>query len=94
MNEKDIISSKKIISKFLLNMSPNNNNLKEYKITVNNLSKEEWEILIGLMLGDASLQTQNNGKTYRMKFERGGKNKKNFWVCSFINQWMNIESAS
>jgi len=27
------------------------------------------------MLGDASLQTQNNGKTYRMKFEWGDKNK-------------------
>jgi len=27
------------------------------------------EAAIGLMLGDASLQSQNKGKTFRMKFE-------------------------
>jgi hypothetical protein len=27
------------------------------------------------MLGDASLQTQNDGKTYRMKFEWGARSK-------------------
>jgi hypothetical protein len=29
----------------------------------------QWEASIGLMLGDASLQTQNKGRTHRMKFE-------------------------
>jgi hypothetical protein len=33
------------------------------------LTVEQWEASIGLMLGDASLQTQNEGKTYRLKFE-------------------------
>ena len=39
------------------------------------LSEIQWEAAIGLMLGDASLQTQNKGKTYRIKFEWGDKKK-------------------
>ena len=89
MNDKNIISSKKIIYTFPLNMSPNSKMLKEYKMTLNSLSKEQWEISIGLMLGDASLQTQNNGKTYRMKFEWGDKNKKYAeHVHSLFNEWI------
>ena len=52
----------------VLGLSPNSKLLKEYKNTLHMLSKLQWEVAIGLMLGDASLQTQNNGKTYRMKF--------------------------
>jgi hypothetical protein len=37
------------------------------------LSEVQWEAAIGLLLGDASLQTQNKGKTYRIKFEWGIK---------------------
>lgn len=51
------------------------NLLKEYKEQLYNLSNEQWEASIGLILGDASLQTQNKGKTYRMKFEWSDKNK-------------------
>ena len=33
------------------------------------LSDEQRDILIGLLLGDAHLETQNGGRTYRVKFE-------------------------
>lgn len=89
MNDNDIIYSKKTRSKFPLNMSSNSKKLREYKMTLNSLSKEQWEISIGLMLGDASLQTQNNGKTYRMKSEWGNKNKKyTEHVHSLFNEWI------
>jgi len=47
--------------------------LQQYK-NQNSLSQEQFEASIGLILGDASLQTQNQGKTYRLKFEVGEKN--------------------
>jgi hypothetical protein len=60
------------INKNLLKgLNPNSKLLKEYKNSLLNLSKEQKkkEASIGLMLGDASLQTQNNQKTFRIKFE-------------------------
>lgn len=45
--------------------------LNAYKDKLDALTPEQLEIAIGVMLDDASLQTQNNGKTYRMKFEQG-----------------------
>ena len=35
------------------------------------LSQEQREVLIGLLLGDAHLETQNQGRTYRLKIEQG-----------------------
>jgi hypothetical protein len=53
------------------------------------LSKLQWEIAIGLILGDASLQTQNNGKTYRMKFEWSDKNKAYIdHVYALFDEWV------
>jgi LAGLIDADG DNA endonuclease family len=73
-------SSKVKISKLLVmaeckNKGPNNKLLKKYKESLKSLSSFQQEIIIGLILGDASLQSQNNGKTYRVKFEWGDKNK-------------------
>ena len=45
--------------------------LNAYKLRLDTLTPEQLEIAIGVMLGDACLQTQNQGKTYRMKFEQG-----------------------
>jgi hypothetical protein len=53
----------------LIALSPNSKKIKLYKDTLNNLSHLQFETIIELMLGDASIQTQNNGKTYRIKFE-------------------------
>ena len=35
-----------------------------------NLSTEQKEIIVGLMLGDGCLETQNRGRTYRLKIEQ------------------------
>lgn len=57
------------------NKGPNNKLLKKYKENLKYLSSLQREIMIELILGDASLQSQDNEKTYRVKFEWGNKNK-------------------
>jgi hypothetical protein len=62
--------------------------LKQYKESLVKLSQSQWEAAIGLMLGDASLQTQNGGKTYRLKFEWGEKSKVYLdHVYILFNEW-------
>jgi hypothetical protein len=56
-------------------LGPNSKKIKLYKTLLTELSMIQFEASIGLMLGDASLQTQNKGKTYRLKFEWSDKNK-------------------
>jgi hypothetical protein len=65
----------KINKESLLGLNPNSKLIKLFKESLVNLTKEQKEASIGLMLGDASLQTQNKGKTYRMEFEWSNKNK-------------------
>jgi hypothetical protein len=48
--------------------------LKLYKESLH-ISPKIEEIGLGVLLGDASLQTQDNGKTFRLKFEGGDKNR-------------------
>jgi LAGLIDADG DNA endonuclease family len=77
------------IAKLLVKKGPNSKSLKEYKKTLINLSPIQWETGIGLMLGDASLQSQNKGKTYRMKFEWGDKNKLYAeHIHNLFNEWI------
>lgn len=68
-------NANKINKPEVVGLGPNSKLLKQYKESLGKLSKVQWEAAIGLMLGDASLPTQNKGKTYRMKFEWGDKNK-------------------
>lgn len=49
--------------------------MKDYKNSLKTLTNIQFEASIGLLLGDANLQTQNKGKTYRLRFEWGEKNK-------------------
>ena len=80
---------KKNNKNLLIGLSPNNKLFKEYKNSLISLTKEQLEISIGLMLGDASLQTQNNGKTYRLKFEWGNKNKAYLdHVYTIFDEWV------
>lgn len=73
----------------LKGLSPNSKKLKLYKESLKELSSIQFEAIIGLMLGDASLQTQNKGKTYRVKFEWGEKNKAYLLhVYSLFNEWV------
>ncbi len=39
------------------------------------LSEKQKEIVVGLMLGDGCLETQNNGRTYRLKIEQSKLHK-------------------
>jgi len=54
-----------------MKFSPNSKALREYKASLGPLSKIQSEVLTGVILGDSSIQTQNKGKTYRVKFEWG-----------------------
>ena len=73
----------------LIGLSPNSNLIKKYKKSLTSLSSVQMEASIGLMLGDASLQSQNNGKTYRLKFEWGDKNKPYLdHVYDIFNEWV------
>lgn len=83
---------KKINKNELKGLSPNSKKLKQYKESLSELSQTQWEAAIGLMLGDASLQTQNGGKTYRMKFEWGEKSKRYLdHVYSLFGEWVSSE---
>jgi len=53
------------------------------------LSTIQFEASIGLMLGDASLQSQNKGKTYRLKFEWSDKTKSYLdHVFNLFDEWV------
>ena len=69
----------------LIGKSPNSKLIKEYKQSLTSLTQEQWESSIGLVLGDASLQTQNKGKGYRLKFEWSDKSK------PYIDHIFNLE---
>lgn len=73
----------------LLGVSPNSKIMKEYKKSLHKLTDLQQQASIGLMLGDASLQTQNKGRTYRMKFEWGNKNLPYVnHVYSLFDKWV------
>lgn len=55
------------------------------------LSKVQREIIIGLLLGDGHLETQNNGRTYRIKIEHSIKQKVYVdWLYSQFREWVII----
>ena len=80
---------KNILKNEVIGLGPNSTKLKEYKDSLIDLSIEQKEAIIGLMLGDASLQSQNKGKTYRIKFEWGDKNKAYvLHVFNLFDEWV------
>ena len=80
---------KNILKNEVKGLGPNSTKLKEYKDSLIELSIEQKEAIIGLMLGDASLQSQNKGKTYRIKFEWGDKNKAYvLHVFNLFDEWV------
>lgn len=53
------------------------------------LSQIQFDASIGLILGDASLNTLNEGKTYRLKFEWSDKHKPYIdYVFNMFNEWV------
>ena len=80
---------KNILKNEVIGLGPNSTKLKEYKDSLIDLSIEQKEAIIGLVLGDASLQSQNKGKTYRIKFEWGDKNKAYvLHVFNLFDEWL------
>lgn len=69
-NREKLTQKKSVITKAeVIGLGPNSRLLKQYKESLVELSQIQREVAIGLMLSSASLQTQNGGKTFRMKFE-------------------------
>lgn len=61
--------------------------IEEYKKKLK-LTKTQREILIGLMLGDGHLETQNQGRTYRLKIEHSFKQKDyTDWLYGIWKDW-------
>src|SRR5262245_66347553 len=48
--------------------------IEEYKKALR-LTIEQREALVGLLLGDACLETQNRGRTYRVKVEQSAQHE-------------------
>lgn len=79
----------KIMKNRIIGLGPNSRLVKEYKNSLTKLTRDQREASIGLMLGDASLQSQNKGNTYRMKFEWGNKNKPYLMhVYNLFDEWV------
>lgn len=66
----------------------NSKNIERYK-KILKLSKQQREILVGLLLGDGHLETQNNGRTFRLKVEHSIKQKQYVdWLYAIWKPWM------
>ena len=50
------------------------NDIERYKLSLR-LTAGQHEVLVGILLGDATLETQNRGMTYRLKVEHGVSQK-------------------
>ena len=59
----------------------NTKEIREYKNTLK-LTDIQKSILIGTLLGDGHLETQDEGKTYRLKIEHQSKHDKLSSSCS------------
>jgi hypothetical protein len=75
-----------------MNFSPNSKALRKLKAKLVGLTEVQFEAVIGWILGDVSIQSQNKGKTYRLKFEWGDINTDYaFHVYSFFKEWILTE---
>lgn len=65
----------------------NTKEIREYKKTLK-LSDIQRSILIGTLLGDGHLETQDNGKTYRLKIEHQLAQKDYLeWIYNQFKEW-------
>ena len=65
----------------------NSKRIQKYKESLT-LTKEQREILVGLLLGDGHLETQNNGRTYRLKVEHSLKQEDYvMWLYEHFKEW-------
>lgn len=53
------------------------------------LSKRQRELVVGLLLGDGHLETQNGGRTYRLKVEHGVAQREYLeWLAKEFQEWL------
>lgn len=53
------------------------------------LSKRQRELIVGLLLGDGHLETQNGGRTYRLKVEHGALQRDYLvWLAREFQEWI------
>lgn len=56
------------------------------------ISQRQREILIGVLLGDGHLETQNNGRTWRLKIEHAWRQKAYVdWLFAAFKPWVKTE---
>lgn len=67
------------------------NEIESYKKTPK-LSEVQKQVLVGTLLGDGCLETQNNGRTYRLKVEHSIKQKDYVdWNYKIFKNWVLTE---
>ena len=76
-------------NKTLRKLPSNTKQLRGYKETLK-LTTVQRETIVGLMLGDGSLQTQNDGRTYRLIHVQGGRKGYTYTahLYSVFSQWL------
>ncbi len=53
------------------------------------LSKRQRELIVGLLLGDGHLETQNGGRTYRLKVEHSSAQREYLeWLAQEFQEWI------
>lgn len=53
------------------------------------LSKRQRQLVVGLLLGDGHLETQNGGRTYRLKVEHGSAQREYLeWLAKEFQEWL------
>jgi len=66
----------------------NRKETRAYKKTLK-LTKRQRDILVGLLLGDGHLETQDSGRTYRLKVEHGVRQKDYVaWLYAEFQNWI------
>jgi len=56
------------------------------------LSKRQRELIVGLLLGDGHLETQNSGRTYRLKVEHGSAQRDYLvWLAKEFQEWIQTD---
>lgn len=69
-------------------------NTKEIRERKKNLrlSKRQRELIVGLLLGDGHLETQNNGRTYRLKVEHCAAQRDYLvWLAKEFQEWLQTD---
>ncbi len=66
-----------------------NSNSPEHDKQKLRLNKIQRQVLVGILLGDAHLETQNRGRTYRLKVEQSERHKEYlFHLYEIFREWV------